>query len=63
MQEGKTAGKISISGLKRNFTERFPNSALTPILLAEPDSIGLEELIGKTGTWLAFLQRERSEKK
>lgn len=60
MQEGKVAREISISDLKRNFTQKFPDSPLTPILLYEPDTMSVDDLIAKTGTWLAFLQRERS---
>ena len=60
MQEGKVAREISISDLKRNFTQKFPDSPLTPVLLYEPDAMSIDDLVAKTGTWLAFLQRERS---
>ena len=60
MQEGKVAKEITISDLKRNFTQKFPDSPLTPILLYEPDAMSIDDLVAKTGTWLAFLQRKRS---
>jgi hypothetical protein len=60
MQEGKVAREISISDLKRNFTQKFPDSPLTPVLLYEPDAMSIDDLVAKTGTWLAFLQRKRS---
>jgi hypothetical protein len=60
MQEGKVGREISISDLKRNFTQKFPDSPLTPVLLYEPDTMSEDDLIAKTGTWLAFLQRKRS---
>ncbi len=60
MQESRVAKEISISDLKRNFTQKFPDCPLTSILLYEPDSMSIDELIAKTGTWLAFLQRKRS---
>lgn len=63
MQEGRSAREISISDLKRNFTERFPNSPLTPLLLCEPDSMSIDELVAKAGTWLVFLRTEKSVKK
>ena len=60
MQEGKVAREISISDLKRNFTQKFPDSPLTPVLLYEPDAMSIDDLVAKTGTWLAFLRRKRS---
>jgi hypothetical protein len=63
MQESKVAGEISISNLKRNFVKKFPNSSLVSVLLREPDSMNVEELIGKAGTWLVFLQAERRDEK
>ena len=60
MQEGKVGREISISDLKRKFTQKFPDSPLTPILLYEPDAMSIDDLVAKTGTWLAFLQRKRS---
>ena len=63
MQESKVAREISISNLKRNFVKKFPNSLLVPMLLREPDSMNVEELIGKAGTWLVFLQAERRDGK
>ena len=60
MQEGKVGREISISDLKRNFTQKFPDSPLTPVLLYEPDAMSIDDLVAKTGTWLAFLQRKRS---
>jgi hypothetical protein len=59
MQEGKFAREVSISSLKRNFVKKFPSSSLVSVLLREPDSMSIEELIGKAGTWLVFLQAER----
>lgn len=50
MQEGKVAREISISDLKRNFTQKFPDSPLTPVLLYEPDTMSVDDLIAKTGT-------------
>ncbi len=63
MQEGKVAREVSISNLKRNFVKKFPNSSLVSVLLREPDSMSIEELIGKAGTWLVFLQAERRDGK
>ncbi|MHB1493492.1 MAG: hypothetical protein ACYCSG_03165 [Thermoplasmataceae archaeon] len=63
MQESKVAREISISNLKRNFVKKFPNSSLVSVLLREPDSMNVEELIGKAGTWLVFLQAERRDEK
>ena len=63
MQEGKIAMEVSISNLKRNFVKKFPNSSLVSVLLREPDSMSIEELIGKAGTWLVFLQAERRDEK
>jgi hypothetical protein len=63
MQEGRVAREITISDLKRNFMQEFPDSPLTPILLCEPDSMSVDELIAKTGTWLAFLQQKKGSRK
>ncbi len=63
MQEGKVAGEVSISNLKRSFVKKFPNSRLAAVLLHEPDTMSIEELIGKTGTWLVFLQTEGRDEK
>ena len=63
MQEGKVAGEVSISNLKRNFVKKFPNSQLAAVLLCEPDSMSIEELIGKAGTWLVFLQAKGRDEK
>jgi hypothetical protein len=63
MQESKVAREVSISNLKRNFVKKFPNSLLVSVLLREPDSMNVEELIGKAGTWLVFLQAERRDEK
>ena len=54
---------ISISNLKRDFSRRFPSHPLTRILLNEPDTMHIEELIAKAGTWLAFFQAEKSVRK
>lgn len=63
MQEGKVPREVSISNLKRNFAKKFPNSSLAAVLLREPDSMSIEELIGKAGTWIVFLQAERRDDK
>ena len=63
MQEGKVAGEVSISNLKLSFVKKFPNNRLAAVLLREPDSMSIEELIGKTGTWLVFLQTEGRDEK
>ena len=51
--------EVDIRALKTFVAAKFgPASILRKVLLAEPDRIPTEELIGKIGTWLAILREE-----
>ena len=56
----KQIGKISITILKRHYSIKFPNSPILTILLALPDEIEADELIGAVGVWLSILDMERA---
>ena len=50
---------INIFKLKKDFAEKFPNSALTPVILKEPDDIVPQEFFGKVSTWLNIINTEK----
>jgi hypothetical protein len=50
---------IDIVALKQSVASKFESpSILRKVMLAEPDRLPTEELIGKIGTWLAILREE-----
>jgi hypothetical protein len=50
---------IDIRALKQSVASKFGSPlVLRKVLLAEPDRLPAEELIGKIGTWLAILREE-----
>lgn len=53
--------KIDLSQVLQNFTERYPNHPLTPIILREPNQMTDEEFLGKVGTWLAICDIESNK--
>jgi hypothetical protein len=67
-KEAKVTGQTSVStgrrevdirALKQSVVTRFgPSSLLRKVILAEPDRLPAEELVGKIGTWLAILREE-----
>ena len=51
--------RVDIRALKRSVTSSFGSSSLLrKVVLAEPDYLPAEELVGKIGTWLAILREE-----
>ena len=51
--------EIDIRVLKHFVSARFGSSSLLKkVIVAEPDYLPAEELIGKIGTWLAILREE-----
>jgi hypothetical protein len=52
---------INLRKLKREFSEKFPNSELTAVILKEPDEIAPEEFLAKVSTWLAILNADKKE--
>jgi hypothetical protein len=60
-QKSVSAGgrEVDIRALKQCVVTRFgPSSLLRKVILAEPDRLPAEELVGKIGTWLAILREE-----
>jgi hypothetical protein len=50
---------IDIRVLKNFVSARFESSSLLrKVIVAEPDYLPAEELVGKIGTWLAILREE-----
>jgi len=50
---------VDIVALKHSVASKFgPPSILRKVMLAEPDRLPAEELIGKIGTWLVILTEE-----
>ena len=50
---------IDIRVLKNFVSTRFVSSSLLrKVIVAEPDYLPAEELVGKSGTWLAILREE-----
>ncbi|MDG7007770.1 MAG: hypothetical protein JRN06_05965 [Nitrososphaerota archaeon] len=50
---------IDIRVLKNFVSARFGSSSLLrKVIVAEPDYLPAEELVGKIGTWLAILREE-----
>lgn len=50
---------VDIVALKRSVASEFRSpSILRKVMLAEPDRLPAEELVGKIGTWLAILREE-----
>ena len=55
--------EVDIRALKRSVASKLgPTSILQKVLLAEPDQIPTEELIGKIGTWLAILEQDLEDR-
>lgn len=51
--------EVDIRALKTFVATKFgPPSILRKVMLAEPDRLPAEELIGKIGTWLAILKED-----
>ena len=51
--------EVDIKALKNFVTARFGSSSLLrKVIVAEPDYLPAEELVGKIGTWLAILREE-----
>jgi hypothetical protein len=58
MNNLSTLKVINIQKLKHSFTNKFPDSETTKILLSMHDEIEAEELIGAVGVWLNILDME-----
>lgn len=51
--------EVDIRALKQSVASKLGSSSLLrKVMLAEPDHLPAEELIGKIGTWLAILKEE-----
>lgn len=51
--------EIDIRVLKHYVSTKFGSSSLLrKVIVAEPDYLPAEELVGKIGTWLAILREE-----
>jgi|YelNatPaOPRAMG01_1025707.scaffolds.fasta_scaffold115333_2 hypothetical protein len=50
---------INIRKLKKEFSEKYPNSELTAVILKEPDEIAPQEFFGKVATWLNVINTEK----
>ena len=57
MQSGRT--QVDIRALKRSVVSRFgSHSLIGKVMLMEPDTVPLTEIVGKVGTWLAVLRED-----
>ena len=50
---------INLKRFKLTFIEKFPNSALSTVLLMEPDDMTEEEFLAKARTWLFILETKK----
>ncbi len=49
---------ISIRSLKTRISEKHPGSAISNVLLHEPDELSPLELIAKVATWQSIIDSE-----
>ena len=71
-QEAKVTGQTSVSAgrrevdiraLKRSVVSKFgSHSLIGKVMLMEPDTIPVTEIVGKVGTWLTVLREDLEER-
>ena len=60
-QPGRT--QVDIRALKRAVVSKFgSHSLIGQVMLMEPDTVPVTEIVGKVGTWLAVLREDLEER-
>ena len=60
-QSGRT--QVDIRALKRSVVSKFgSHSLIGKVMLMEPDTVPVTEIVGKVGTWLAVLREDLEER-
>ena len=55
--------EVDIRALKRSVTSKFgSHSLIGKVMLMEPDTVPVTEIVGKVGTWLAVLRENLEER-
>ena len=55
--------EVDIRALKRSVANKFgSHSLIGKVMLMEPDTVPVTEIVGKVGTWLAVLREDLEER-